>query len=450
MAKIIITLPKGEKVEYELPDKGEVIIGRAADADVRVEVSEVSRRHAKIYCEDGKVYIEDLGSRNGTFVNKQRLVPGERKLIRQGDKITLANTVKLELFSEETVAVGEETQFVSNIPPSAPKHESTQRIGIGVFKVVDAPKDIDIPEEIIIPSFDGDEATFIFGRSESADFVIPDPYVSSEQAKLIIKKEGKNRYKVEILDLAATNPTIVNKRSLKGEKASLRKGSIIQLGRVKLKFEPMFVTAAAEEGTKRAEGGIVPPPPPPAKKTNFIPYIAGLIGVGILAVLLFVVVPNKKGGESGSGGGSGSGNVVNTTNPGKKQPGQNLKQPGKSKKSKKDNKLEERINSLEITDARCSDPDFLDTLIALRDSVHKLSDSSIQNLIDSKYKDCIEKAKKKVDALIARADSIIKGYKEIPPEKIADETNATLDSAETLAKKIGYKEALKKIKKLRP
>jgi len=35
----------------------------------------VSRRHAKIVQREGKMYVEDVGSANGTFLNGQRLTP---------------------------------------------------------------------------------------------------------------------------------------------------------------------------------------------------------------------------------------------------------------------------------------------------------------------------------------------------------------------------------------
>ena len=49
----------------------------------------VSRIHADICIEDNLFYIEDKGSCNGTFLNNQRIRPGEKKPLISGDKITL-------------------------------------------------------------------------------------------------------------------------------------------------------------------------------------------------------------------------------------------------------------------------------------------------------------------------------------------------------------------------
>ncbi len=50
--------------------------------------SKVSRSHAKITVENGQYFIEDLGSLNGTFVNRgKRLVQGQKVLLKNGDEL---------------------------------------------------------------------------------------------------------------------------------------------------------------------------------------------------------------------------------------------------------------------------------------------------------------------------------------------------------------------------
>lgn len=48
--------------------EGENMVGRGHEADVCIPVSQISRRHARVVVEGSRVTIEDLGSRNGTFV----------------------------------------------------------------------------------------------------------------------------------------------------------------------------------------------------------------------------------------------------------------------------------------------------------------------------------------------------------------------------------------------
>ena len=70
-----------------------VSIGRADDNSLVLEDPEVSAHHATIYWQavDGLYYIEDLGSRNGTYVNERRVV--EPQQLRQGDVIRVGNTI---------------------------------------------------------------------------------------------------------------------------------------------------------------------------------------------------------------------------------------------------------------------------------------------------------------------------------------------------------------------
>ena len=70
--------------EIALPP-GENVVGRDPDAAVWIDLSSVSRRHARILVGEGEAVIEDLGSRNGTAVNGKR-IEGPRTLAN-GDRI---------------------------------------------------------------------------------------------------------------------------------------------------------------------------------------------------------------------------------------------------------------------------------------------------------------------------------------------------------------------------
>ena len=73
-------------------EKDEILIGRDLANDIPVPDAEISRRHARFIRKSDGVYIEDLGSTNGTFLNGVRL--SSPHILRHGDLITLAqNTV---------------------------------------------------------------------------------------------------------------------------------------------------------------------------------------------------------------------------------------------------------------------------------------------------------------------------------------------------------------------
>jgi DNA-binding winged helix-turn-helix (wHTH) protein len=69
--------------------EGENLLGRSDDALVVIDSASVSRRHARIVMADGKVTIEDLGSKNGTTVSGRRIYkPTE---LEGGDQIELGS-----------------------------------------------------------------------------------------------------------------------------------------------------------------------------------------------------------------------------------------------------------------------------------------------------------------------------------------------------------------------
>ena len=66
---------------------GENMLGRAEEATVQIEAPGVSRMHARVVVGRGAATIEDLGSKNGTFLREERLVaPG---VLRDGDTFRL-------------------------------------------------------------------------------------------------------------------------------------------------------------------------------------------------------------------------------------------------------------------------------------------------------------------------------------------------------------------------
>jgi diguanylate cyclase (GGDEF)-like protein len=68
----------------------QLVIGRGASCDVRIGDDGVSRRQAHLMREDGRIFVEDLGSRNGTFVNGKRLE--HRHPLSVGDKIQVGTS----------------------------------------------------------------------------------------------------------------------------------------------------------------------------------------------------------------------------------------------------------------------------------------------------------------------------------------------------------------------
>jgi len=73
---------------YEIID--EATLGRASTADVRIEDAFASSAHARIFPRGQSMYIEDMGSTNGTYLNERQLRTVE--LLRPGDTIRIGET----------------------------------------------------------------------------------------------------------------------------------------------------------------------------------------------------------------------------------------------------------------------------------------------------------------------------------------------------------------------
>jgi hypothetical protein len=75
--------------------KDRFVIGRGKHCDFIINSGKVSREHAVIVQDDGAYFIEDLGSSNGTWFNKQRI---KRKQVEDGDEFFICNEkIKLVL-----------------------------------------------------------------------------------------------------------------------------------------------------------------------------------------------------------------------------------------------------------------------------------------------------------------------------------------------------------------
>lgn len=82
----------GAKVGAKVPvRKDKFVIGRAAECHLTVGTTSISRRHCVLRRKENEVTVEDLGSRNGTFVNGERIT--EEVSLAGGDEIALGPLV---------------------------------------------------------------------------------------------------------------------------------------------------------------------------------------------------------------------------------------------------------------------------------------------------------------------------------------------------------------------
>lgn len=82
----------GREIEDVVIDKDVYVLGRLrGSVDYVIENLAVGRIHARIVKKDNKYYLEDFNSKNGTFLNGEKLLENETCLLKDSDEITLAN-----------------------------------------------------------------------------------------------------------------------------------------------------------------------------------------------------------------------------------------------------------------------------------------------------------------------------------------------------------------------
>jgi pSer/pThr/pTyr-binding forkhead associated (FHA) protein len=89
--KLTVVEPK-EQAGRAYPLGDELTVGRAAGCQVALEGdSYVSQLHARVFTRDGQLYVEDLGSTNGTYLNRKTV--SAPMLVRRGDRLQIGKTV---------------------------------------------------------------------------------------------------------------------------------------------------------------------------------------------------------------------------------------------------------------------------------------------------------------------------------------------------------------------
>jgi pSer/pThr/pTyr-binding forkhead associated (FHA) protein len=86
-----ITIVQGRELGRTLVlDKAELVVGRTAGADVRIDDDVISRRQCRFAFRDGHVYVEDLDSTCGTYVDGAQVRSAP---LRDGQRVLVGNTI---------------------------------------------------------------------------------------------------------------------------------------------------------------------------------------------------------------------------------------------------------------------------------------------------------------------------------------------------------------------
>jgi len=180
-----LTAPGLETISLQ---PGAIVIGRGAEADVRLESRQVSRRHARIECVEGVCTVTDLQSANGTFVNDRRVT---QSTLSPGDRLRLGDV--------------ELTYRAAEARPG----RAWLEIGGARYPV---------PEDGLT-----------VGRSTDNDLHLADGVVSRRHARIYLRGGA-----FTLTDLHSSNGTFVNGRRIR--ERPLRDGDEIRIGRTRMVF----------------------------------------------------------------------------------------------------------------------------------------------------------------------------------------------------------------------
>lgn len=188
---------------------GTTVVGR--EGDIMLSDSRASRRHAQVINSDDVIAVEDLGSTNGTKVNGQALISGERRTVNGGDKVSFGG-IELQLSL-----------------PGQKGGNTTQVFGSNRTAAISAPPQKEVPpaklvgEGMEVPLRKGPNS---FGRKADNDVSIVDPYVSGRHGTIEIADDG-----VYLTDIGSSNGTMLNDAKLvPNMRTQVQPDDVIKLG----------------------------------------------------------------------------------------------------------------------------------------------------------------------------------------------------------------------------
>lgn len=225
-------------------DHGAYVIGRHEECDIVLPSTSVSRQHARIFIDNGRCYIEDLGSANGVIVDGQRVVKqrdlGTASQIKVGDFYLYLEYKRPDRASQANVL---QTLFISDDSD----HCKLVRIN-----------DSFAGEEFSLSEIDN-----TIGRTDDNFILLSDASISRHHAKIF--REGE-RY--TMMDLGSSNGSRHNGKPVTMP-VVLAPGDRVHFGNVEFVFAPGHIDINPAEYAGAPGGG----------------NLVLLVGLGVLILL---------------------------------------------------------------------------------------------------------------------------------------------------------------------
>ena len=153
-----------------------ILLGRARQCSLRVDVPSLSSKHARIGFESGEFWVEDLGSTNGTFVNRQQI----------SGRVNVPAGVAMK-FGADVDVVGVVSQDQLSKALSSPSERSAKASVVeAAFPVLVSLSESARPARIVlVPG-----SSFVLGRDPGSDMWLGAPHVSRRHCGVEMTKSG--------------------------------------------------------------------------------------------------------------------------------------------------------------------------------------------------------------------------------------------------------------------
>lgn len=233
-----------DQTKTVLLDEELITFGRDQSCQVVLAQQAVSRNHARISRDGTLFFLEDLGSSFGTSVNGQKLPKGEKRLLRNGDVIAIAQfDVTFDRVAEtSTEDVSGKTSFLSRKVVKDVMKGLAAGGENAYFRVMNGATE---GQRIEI----ADAQEYIFGRDAAdADIVLNDDLVSRKHVK--VRRDWSGTH---VEDLGSRNGIKLNKKRTR--KATIKDRDELEIGGVRLLFidpsevreDPVVMSASSDD-----------------------------------------------------------------------------------------------------------------------------------------------------------------------------------------------------------
>ncbi|MEZ4265274.1 MAG: FHA domain-containing protein [Myxococcota bacterium] len=207
--------------------RDEVTIGRKEGNTIRLTERNVSRRHARLIKKNGQIVVDDL-SRYGTRINGRRIT--EPTVLEAGDSVVIGDySISLDL---EAVVEGEgadapvrgDSTSLVNAVGEGGGGQASGEVGEG-----ERPRLVALTTDLAGTEFEIDDDDVVLGRTDDSNIIIDHRSISRQHARISLENGTWM-----LADAGSSNGIKVNGEEYK--QTALRKGDIIELGHVKLRF----------------------------------------------------------------------------------------------------------------------------------------------------------------------------------------------------------------------